>query len=76
MKTFSGVMLVLDDQMGQNGLQYGVTANCRRFMYSFEAKNKVLAQILCRNLGLIFDGEVIASYDAGEPEDPADWWKS
>lgn len=78
MKTYSGMMLVLDPDMGQNGLQYGVTANCRRFAYTFEAENDIWAKILCRQIGLIYDGEVIATYDAdwGEHDDPADWWKS
>jgi len=78
MKTFSGLMFVLDDDMGQNGLEHGIVANVRKFAYSFEAENEIWAKILCRQVGLVYDGEVIATYDAdwGERGDPADWWKS
>ena len=68
-------MLVLDDEMGQNGLRYGCTAKCRRYSYVFEAKNRMHAILICKDMGLIFDGEIIASYEAGG-EDEADWWKN
>ncbi len=71
---YSGIMYVLDDAMGQNGLEHGITAGCRRFSFNFECNNRREAEALCEDVGLIYDGEVVATYD-NDDEDPADWWK-
>ena len=69
MKNYSAVMCVLDDDMGKNGLEYGITANCRRFLIEFQAVNISEAKSICEDIGVIYDGEIIATFD----ED--DWWK-
>lgn len=60
MKTYSCIMFVLDDTGGKNGIKYGITANCRRYMYTFKAKNRLHAWLICKEVGVYFDGEVIA----------------
>jgi len=63
MKTYSSIMLVVDETMGCNGLEYGYEGPCRRFLESFDAVNESEAKAICEAVGVIYDGEVLGLYD-------------
>jgi len=52
-------MFVLDEQMGKNGLPWGIDANCRRFSFDFQAVNESEARCICEAMGLAYDGEIL-----------------
>jgi len=56
---FSGLLFVLDPDMGYNGIEHGVPGNVRQFSYTFEARNKHEAQYICEQCNLVYGGKII-----------------